>query len=77
MQEITCFIMDNLLGQDFINIERIYDLKGSKKGRIVKLSEEEEVSSSLKVLKDLNYLKLNEKLNVTKKLKNELFKTME
>ncbi len=34
--------MDNLLGQDFINIERIYDLKGSTKGRIVKLSEEEE-----------------------------------
>lgn len=41
MQEITCFIMDNLLGKDFINIERIYDLKGSKKGRIVNLNEEE------------------------------------
>lgn len=42
MQELTCFIMDNLLGQDFINIERIYDLKGSKKGRMVQLSEDEE-----------------------------------
>lgn len=51
--------MDNLLGQDFINIERIYDLKGSTKGRIVKLTqEEEEKSSGLKVLKDLNFLKI-------------------
>jgi hypothetical protein len=41
MQDLTCFIMDNLLGKDFINIERIYDLKGSTKGRIVKLKEEE------------------------------------
>ena len=39
MQEITCFIMDNLLGEDFMKIERIYDLKGSTVGRIVKLKE--------------------------------------
>ena len=64
MQEITCFIMDNLLGQDFINIERIYDLKGSTKGRIVKLSDtEEKEQSGLKVLKDLNFLKIGEKLD--------------
>lgn len=41
MNDITCFIMDNLLGHDFINIERIYDLKGSTKGRIVNLTEDE------------------------------------
>ena len=39
MQEITCFITDNLLGSDFMNIERIYDLKGSTVGRIVKLTD--------------------------------------
>ena len=33
MEEITCFIMDNLLGSDFMNISRIYDLKGSTFGR--------------------------------------------
>jgi hypothetical protein len=30
MQNLTCFIMDNLFGKDYQNIERIYDLKGSK-----------------------------------------------
>jgi 1-phosphatidylinositol-4-phosphate 5-kinase len=35
MEEISCFIMDNLLGREFMNIERIYDLKGSTKGRKV------------------------------------------
>ncbi len=39
MAEITCFIMDNLLGKDFFNIERIYDLKGSTHNRIVNLSD--------------------------------------
>eukprot|EP00347_Sterkiella_histriomuscorum_P022007 403332010 len=78
MQEITCFIMDNLLGQDFINIERIYDLKGSKKGRIVSLSEEEQQKSSgLKVLKDLNLLEIGEKLNIRKQAKSTLLETME
>ena len=38
MDEIHCFIMDNLLGRDFNNIVRIYDLKGSRKGRKVALS---------------------------------------
>jgi hypothetical protein len=35
MADINCFIMDNLLGKDFNNIVRIYDLKGSTKGRKV------------------------------------------
>lgn len=66
MEEITCFIMDNLLGQDFISIERIYDLKGSRKGRTVKLTEEEEQThSGLKVLKDMNFLKIGEKLKIS------------
>lgn len=59
MSEITYVIMNNLLGQDFINIERIYDLKGSTFGRKVDLTEEEiKTKSGLKVLKDLNYLEL-------------------
>ena len=67
MQEITCFIMDNLLGQDFMHIERIYDLKGSKKGRVVKLTQEEEQNKSgLKVLKDLNFLSVKEHLEISK-----------
>ena len=40
MQDITCFIMDNLLGADFMNIERIYDLKGSTMGRRVALNDQ-------------------------------------
>lgn len=66
--------MDNLLGQDFINIERIYDLKGSTKGRIVKLSDtEEKEQSGLKVLKDLNFLKIGEKLDTENFKRQELF----
>ena len=42
MADINCFIMDNLLGKDFNNIVRIYDLKGSTKGRKVQLTPEEE-----------------------------------
>jgi 1-phosphatidylinositol-4-phosphate 5-kinase len=57
MEDITCFVMDNLLGKDFHNIERIYDLKGSTLGRKVELNDEEIVKSSgLKVLKDLNFI---------------------
>jgi len=33
MTDVTCIIMDNLLGKDIASIERIYDLKGSTKGR--------------------------------------------
>jgi hypothetical protein len=40
MQEITCYIMNNLIGSDFMNIERIYDLKGSTVGRLVKLKDD-------------------------------------
>jgi hypothetical protein len=42
MDGITCFIMDNLFGKDCLNIERIYDLKGSTQGRRSKLTKEEE-----------------------------------
>jgi hypothetical protein len=42
MEEVTCFIMDNLLGKDFMSIERIYDIKGSTKGRFAKLIAAEE-----------------------------------
>lgn len=51
--DIDCFIMDNLLGRDFLNIQRIYDLKGSTQGRKVNLTPSQELNGSgLKVLKD-------------------------
>ncbi len=64
MQDLTCFIMDNLLGSDFMNIERIYDLKGSTVGRIVKLKPEQKEKSGLKVLKDLNFCDVKENMNI-------------
>jgi hypothetical protein len=33
--------MDNLFGKDYMNIERIYDLKGSTLGRRTKITPEE------------------------------------
>jgi hypothetical protein len=40
MGEVTCCIMNNLIGMDFLNITRIYDLKGSLLKRKVKLTHE-------------------------------------
>ena len=68
MADITCFIMDNLLGKDFANIERIYDLKGSTKGRKAQISNPE-LPTGLKVLKDMNFLELKEKLEIDSKAK--------
>ena len=77
MEEITCFIMDNLLGSDFMNIQRIYDLKGSTVGRIVPLTiEQKAVSSGLKVLKDLNFCELNECLQVNPKVKKSVLEVI-
>lgn len=78
MADINCFIMDNLLGQDFINIQRIYDLKGSTKGRIVNLTEEEQqTSSGLKVLKDLNFMNNGDKLNVPQHKREQVMVILE
>ena len=56
-----------------MNIERIFDLKGSTIGRKVDLSEREiEQGSSLKVLKDLNFIELGIKLDIPKKAKDDL-----
>jgi hypothetical protein len=76
MQDITCFIMDNLLGEDFMNIERIYDLKGSTVGRIVKLKKDQQERSGLKVLKDLNFCELKEKMNVDSEVKRKVIEVM-
>lgn len=57
MTEINCYIMENLLGNDYPFIERIYDLKGSTKGRKAKISPEDlEKPTGLRVLKDLNFI---------------------
>ena len=41
MGEVTCCIMNNLVGTDFLNTMRIYDLKGSTVNRKSKLSKEQ------------------------------------
>ena len=65
MEKVTFVIMDNLIGQDFMNIKRIYDLKGSTLGRRTKLTEKEKKEETgLKVLKDLDFLEIQEKFNV-------------
>lgn len=65
MPPIEFIIMNNLFGVDAINVERVYDLKGSTVGRTAKLTEEEIMTKSgLKVLKDMNYITLNEKLDI-------------
>jgi len=56
-----------------MNIERIYDLKGSKKGRIVSLTSDEQLTKSgLKVLKDLNLLQIKEHIQISKNRKEKM-----
>ena len=71
MTDITCIIMDNLLGKDIASIERIYDLKGSTKGR------REQPGPALKVLKDLNFVENGESLDVTSAAKSATLNAME
>jgi hypothetical protein len=79
MAEVNCFIMDNLLGKDFNNIVRIYDLKGSTKGRIVPLTPQEmqQESTGLQVLKDLNYTSLKERIEIGSEYKSKLLTIIE
>jgi hypothetical protein len=75
MQEITCFVTDNLLGTDVMNVTRVYDLKGSSIDRLVKHSGG---PSGLKVLKDMNYINLENGLQgVDRTLKEKLFSALE
>ena len=57
MQEaITFMIMDSLIGKEYARVERLYDLKGSRHGRLTKLTEDQEkFGSGLKTLKDNNF----------------------
>ena len=76
MSEVTCFIMDNLIGKDLTNIERIYDLKGSTKGRRAKLVEPNQ-PTGMSVLKDLNFVEINDSLKITQEQRNHLLEIME
>jgi hypothetical protein len=38
MCNIYCVLMDNLFSKDFTHVMRVYDLKGSTKGRQTKLT---------------------------------------
>jgi hypothetical protein len=74
MTEVTCFIMENLLGKDITSIERIFDLKGSTKGRRAKLSLEDlQKPTGLEVLKDLDYIELGENLLLPQEKRTTLF----
>lgn len=78
MEELTCFIMENMLGKDFMSIERIYDLKGSTKGRLAKLSAaEESEGTGMKVLKDLNLVSLGERLEIGEAARRKLLRAIE
>ena len=77
MTEIAVVVMNNLLGKDFISIDRIFDLKGSTLGRRVELSKEEQESSGLKVLKDLNFIELGMKLDIYEEHRFEALEIIE
>jgi len=75
MDDVHCFITNNLIGKDFPNVERIYDLKGSTRGRKTKLSPEEareDGASGMKVLKDLNFIEIPQKLDVANEDKQKV-----
>jgi len=48
--------MDCLIGQEYAQIKKLYDLKGSTFKRVTELTEKEKLEGSgLKTLKDLNF----------------------
>jgi hypothetical protein len=53
---ISFVIMDSLINQDIMQIERLYDIKGSTQGRRTKLPESKLKNSGLTTLKDLNFI---------------------
>ena len=60
MQEISFILTDNMIGHDEEKVFRSFDLKGSTHGRIEKISDEDlKNGTGMKVLKDLNLIKLN------------------
>ena len=80
MEELTCFITDNLYGKEYQKIKRIYDLKGSTQNRRVKLSKEEEigdVDTAHKVLKDLNFIDFQDRMRLSKTKKITLMSIIE
>lgn len=80
MDDIHCFITNNLIGKDFPNVERIYDLKGSTRGRLTKLPEDQarpDGVSGMTVLKDLNFIETEQKLNVEENKKREILEIIE
>ncbi len=68
--------MNNLLGKDFTDIERMYDLKGSTFQRLEKLTPEQEKKSGLKILKDTNFVNFNEKLNIKQAEKDSVMENI-
>ena len=56
MGEMTCFITDNLIGKDFLQVNRLYDLKGSTFDRKANLTVDEvDKGTGMRVLKDVNF----------------------
>lgn len=76
MGEISAVLMNNLLGKDFIDVVRMYDLKGSTLGRIVNLKGQTK-ETGLRVLKDLNFLELKEFIDTHEEKKRSLMAIVE
>ena len=51
-------LTENMIGQDFLAIQKLYDLKGSLLGRKTEITKADKESgeTGFKVLKDLNFL---------------------
>jgi hypothetical protein len=55
-ESVNFIIMDSLIGEEYMRIERLWDLKGSTYSRLTKLTEDEiQNGSGLKTLKDQNF----------------------
>ncbi len=74
---VSFYVMNNILGKDFADVVRLYDLKGStyKREKYLKACEKQS-SSGLKVLKDLNFVHSNEKIDIQMEEKNEIIEAL-
>lgn len=59
--KVAFVLTENMIGLDKSRVKRCFDLKGSKLGRVVKTEDKELLDGTgMKVLKEGNFLKLNE-----------------
>lgn len=72
------YITENMIGNDFDKIVRCFDLKGSKRHRLVDLTEEEKSGATgLKVLKCQNFIEPGNKLDISYQTKGQILETLD